>query len=76
MAKKKFTKEQERAYWQECREAYIAMSRRMLDEPGWEWRDPAAFYRDIFPEGFLQEKWAASLFAPSVTINVFIIYVP
>lgn len=58
MAKKKFTKEQERAYWQECREAYIAMSRRMLDEPGWEWRDPMAFYRDIFPEGFLQEKWA------------------
>ena len=58
MVEKKFTKEQERAYWQECREAYIAMSRRMLDEPGWEWRDPMAFYRDIFPEGFLQEKWA------------------
>ena len=58
MVEKKFTKEQERAYWQERREAYIAMSRRMLDEPGWEWRDPMAFYRDIFPEGFLQEKWA------------------
>ena len=43
MAKKKFTKEQERAYWQGKREAYIAMSRRMLDEPGWEWRDPLAF---------------------------------
>ena len=57
MVKKKFTKEQERAYWQEKREAYIAMSRRMLDEPGWEWRDPLAFYRDIFPEGFLQERW-------------------
>ena len=57
MAKKKFTKEQERAYWQGKREAYIAMSRRMLDEPGWEWRDPLAFYRDIFPEGFLQERW-------------------
>ena len=58
MAKKKFTKEQERAYWQGKRDAYIAMSRRMLDEPGWEWRDPLAFYRDIFPEGFLQERWA------------------
>lgn len=58
MAKKKFTKEQERAYWQGKREAYIAMSRRMLDEPGWEWRDPLAFYRDVFPEGFLQERWA------------------
>ena len=58
MAKKKFTEEQERAYWQGKREAYIAMSRRMLDEPGWEWRDPLAFYRDIFPEGFLQERWA------------------
>lgn len=58
MAKKKFTKEQERAYWQEKREAYIAMSRRMLEEPGWEWRDPLAFYRDIFSEGFLQERWA------------------
>lgn len=58
MAEKKFTKEQERAYWQGKREAYIAMSRRMLDEPGWEWRDPLAFYRDIFPEGFLQERWA------------------
>lgn len=57
MAKEKFTKEQERAYWQGKREAYIAMSRRMLDEPGWEWRDPLAFYRDIFPEGFLQERW-------------------
>lgn len=57
MAKKKFTEEQERAYWQGKREAYIAMSRRMLDEPGWEWRDPLAFYRDIFPEGFLQERW-------------------
>lgn len=57
MVKKKFTKEQERAYWQGKREAYIAMSRRMLDEPGWEWRDPLAFYRDIFPEGFLQERW-------------------
>lgn len=57
MVKKKFTKEQERAYWQEKREAYIAMSRRMLDEPGWEWRDPLAFYRDIFPDGFLQERW-------------------
>lgn len=57
MAKKRFTKEQERAYWQGKREAYIAMSRRMLDEPGWEWRDPLAFYRDIFPEGFLQERW-------------------
>lgn len=57
MAEKKFTKEQERAYWQGKREAYIAMSRRMLDEPGWEWRDPLAFYRDIFPEGFLQERW-------------------
>lgn len=58
MAKKKFTKEQERAYWQGKRDAYIAMSRRMLDEPGWEWRDPLAFYRDVFPEGFLQERWA------------------
>lgn len=58
MAEKKFTKEQERAYWQGKREAYIAMSRRMLDEPGWEWRDPLAFYRDVFPEGFLQERWA------------------
>lgn len=58
MAKKKFTKEQERAYWQGKREAYIAMSRRLLDEPGWEWRDPLAFYRDVFPEGFLQERWA------------------
>lgn len=58
MAKKRFTEEQERAYWQGKREAYIAMSRRMLDEPGWEWRDPLAFYRDIFPEGFLQERWA------------------
>ena len=58
MAKKRFTKEQERAYWQGKREAYIAMSRRMLDEPGWEWRDPLAFYRDVFPEGFLQERWA------------------
>lgn len=57
MAKKKFTKEQERAYWQGKREAYIAMSRRMLEEPGWEWRDPLAFYRDVFPEGFLQERW-------------------
>lgn len=57
MIKKEFTKEQERAYWQGKRDAYIAMSRRMLDEPGWEWRDPMAFYRDIFPEGFLQEKW-------------------
>ena len=57
MAKKRFTEEQERAYWQGKREAYIAMSRRMLDEPGWEWRDPLAFYRDIFPEGFLQERW-------------------
>lgn len=57
MAKKKFTEEQERAYWQGKREAYIAMSRRMLDEPGWEWRDPLAFYRDIFPDGFLQERW-------------------
>ena len=58
MAKKKFTKEQERAYWQGKRDAYIAMSRRMLEEPGWEWRDPLAFYRDVFPEGFLQERWA------------------
>lgn len=58
MAKKKFTKEQERAYWQGKRDAYIAMSRRMLDEPGWEWRDPLAFYRDVFPEGLLQERWA------------------
>lgn len=58
MAKKKFTKEQERAYWQGKREAYIAMSRRLLEEPGWEWRDPLAFYRDVFPEGFLQERWA------------------
>lgn len=58
MAKKKFTKEQERAYWQGKRDAYVAMSRRMLEEPGWEWRDPLAFYRDIFPEGFLQERWA------------------
>lgn len=58
MAKKKFTKKQERAYWQGKRDAYIAMSRRMLDEPGWEWRDPLAFYRDVFPEGFLQERWA------------------
>ena len=58
MADKRFTKEQERAYWQGKREAYIAMSRRMLDEPGWEWRDPLAFYRDIFSEGFLQERWA------------------
>lgn len=58
MAKKKFTKEQERAYWQGKRDAYIAMSRRMLDEPGWEWRDPLAFYRDVFSEGFLQERWA------------------
>lgn len=58
MAEKKFTKEQERAYWQGKRDAYIAMSRRMLDEPGWEWRDPLAFYRDVFPEGFLQERWA------------------
>lgn len=57
MAKKRFTEEQERAYWQGKREAYIAMSRRMLDELGWEWRDPLAFYRDIFPEGFLQERW-------------------
>lgn len=57
MAKKRFTEEQERAYWQGKREAYIAMSRRMLDEPGWEWRDPLAFYRDIFPDGFLQERW-------------------
>lgn len=57
MAKKRFTEEQERAYWQGKREAYIVMSRRMLDEPGWEWRDPLAFYRDIFPEGFLQERW-------------------
>ncbi len=57
MAEKRFTKEQERAYWQEKREAYIAMSRRMLEEPGYEWRDPLAFYRDIFPEGFLQERW-------------------
>lgn len=58
MAKKRFTEEQERAYWQGKREAYIAMSRRMLDEPGWEWRDPLAFYRDVFSEGFLQERWA------------------
>ena len=58
MAEKKFTKEQERAYWQGKRDAYIAMSRRMLDEPGWEWRDPLAFYRDVFSEGFLQERWA------------------
>lgn len=58
MAKKRFTKEQERAYWHGKRDSYIAMSRRMLDEPGWEWRDPLAFYRDIFPEGFLQERWA------------------
>lgn len=58
MAEKKFTKEQERAYWQGKRDAYIAMSRRMLDESGWEWRDPLAFYRDVFPEGFLQERWA------------------
>ena len=58
MAEKKFTKEQERAYWQGKRDAYIAMSRRMLEEPGWEWRDPLAFYRDVFPEGFLQERWA------------------
>ena len=57
MAKKRFTEKQERAYWQGKREAYIAMSRRMLDEPGWEWRDPLAFYRDIFPDGFLQERW-------------------
>lgn len=57
MAKKRFTGEQERVYWQGKREAYIAMSRRMLDEPGWEWRDSLAFYRDIFPEGFLQERW-------------------
>lgn len=58
MAEKKFTKEQERVYWQGKRDAYIAMSRRMLDEPGWEWRDPLAFYRDVFSEGFLQERWA------------------
>lgn len=43
MARRKFTKEQERAYWQECREAYIAMSRRMLEKCGWEVRAVAAF---------------------------------
>lgn len=58
MAEKKFTEEQERTYWRDKRKAYIAMSRRMIEEPGWEWRDPLAFYRDIFPEGFLQEKWS------------------
>ena len=57
MAKKKFTREQEQAYWQGKRDAYVAMSRCMLKEPGWEWRDPMAFYRDVFPEGFLQERW-------------------
>ena len=57
MTEEKYTEEQKRAYWQGKRDAYIAMSRRMLDEPGWEWRDPMAFYRDIFTEGFLQEGW-------------------
>ena len=32
MAKKKFTREQERAYWQGKHDAYVAMSRRMLED--------------------------------------------
>ncbi len=55
--KRKWTKEEERAYWQQKRQDYIEMSRRMLEEPGYQWRDPLAFYRDLFPEGFLQERW-------------------
>ena len=55
--KRNWTKEEERAYWQQKRQDYIAMSRRMLEEPDYEWRDPLAFYRDIFPEDFLQECW-------------------
>lgn len=60
MAKKqerKFSPEQERAYWQEQRERYIAKNDRLMNEPGYRWCDPLAFYRTIFPEGSLQERW-------------------
>lgn len=55
--KQGFTPEQERAYWQEQRERYIAKNDRLMNEPGYCWYDPLAFYRTIFPEGFLQDKW-------------------
>lgn len=55
--KRGFTPEQERVYWQEQRERYIAKNDRMMNEPGYRWCDPPAFYRTIFPEGFLQDKW-------------------
>lgn len=55
--KQGFTPEQERAYWQEQRERYIAKNDRLMNEPGYCWYDPLAFYRTIFPEGFLQDRW-------------------
>lgn len=57
MIKKKWSKAEERAYWKAHRDAYIEMKDRMLEEPGYEWRDPLSFYGELFGDSVLQEKW-------------------
>lgn len=51
-----FTKEEGARYWEGQRHAYIAKNDMLFDQPDYYWCDPLAFYRRIFPEGFLEEK--------------------
>ncbi len=46
----------ERAYWRELRHAYQEKNDVLFNRDGWLYTVPHDFYRDMFPEGFLQAK--------------------
>ena len=55
---KEWTKAERDMWWENERRRYISRNEVMLHRKGWEWVDPLAFYREIFPDGFLQERWS------------------
>ena len=68
MAKKKFTKEQERAYWQGKRDAYIAMSAACSTSLAGSGATPWRSTGTCSPK-FLQERWAEGDSAASSTAS-------
>lgn len=50
------SKSEERAYWKAMRDSYVDKNDRLFAEPGYSYCDPEAFYRWVFPEGFLEAR--------------------
>lgn len=69
IARKRKSENDRDGYWYETeRHKNQQRNMRLLETPGWFWCDADSFYRDLFPEGFLQRKGSNSDGKPNIIV--------